>query len=100
MWGWSAATMDQMQGYIDAGVAKVTFDGKELLGQMQKDIPYDETAKIYRAVWMSGVGIPTPGLHVIIYSLEFQKKVFDGMDYYGPATKNEKMSDRCEIDVR
>ena len=100
MWGWTAATMEQVQEYVDAAVALVDFDGKDLSGQMQKDIPYDETAKIYRAVWMAGVGIPTPGLHVITYSLEFQKKIFDGVDYYGPATKNEKMSDRCEIDVR
>jgi hypothetical protein len=100
MWGWSAATMEQVQDYIAAAVAQVTFDGRDLSGQMQKDIPYDETAKIYRAVWMAGAGIPAPGLHVITYSLEFQKKIFDGTDYYGPATKNEKMSDRCEIDVK
>lgn len=100
MWGWSAETMGEVQDYIDAFVAHVTFDGKDLSGRMQKDIPYDETAKIYRAVWMAGVGIPTPGLHRITYSLEFRKKIFDGTDYYGPATKNEKMSDRCEIDVK
>jgi len=100
MWGWSAATMDQMKDYIGAGIAKVTFDGKEISGQMQKDIPYDETSKVYRAVWLAGVGIPTFGLHVITYSLEFQKTVFDGTDYYGPGTKNVHLSDRCEIDVK
>jgi hypothetical protein len=100
MWGWSAATMDQIQDYLDAGMAKVTFDGKELSGQMQKNIPFDDTSKIYRAVWMAGVGIPAPGLHVITYSLEFQRAIFDGTDYYGPGTKNDKLSDRCEIDVK
>ena len=91
MWGWSAATMEQMQEYIGVAVVAVTFDGQEISGQMQKDIPYDETAKIYRAVWMAGIGIPTIGLHVITYALEFQKDIFDGTDYYGPGTKNEKM---------
>ncbi len=100
MWGWSAATMEQMQEYIGVAVVAVTFDGQEISGQMQKDIPYDETAKIYRAVWMAGIGIPTIGLHVITYALEFQKDIFDGTDYYGPGTKNEKMSDRCEIEVK
>jgi hypothetical protein len=100
MWGWSAATMDQVQDYIAAALAKVTFDGKELDGRMEKEIPYDETAKIYRAVWMADVGVPAAGMHVITYALEFQKTIFDGTDYYGPETKNEKMSDRCEIEVK
>jgi hypothetical protein len=100
MWGWSAATMDQIRDYIDAAIVKVTFDGKELSGRLQKNIPFDDTSKIYRAVWMAGVGIPAPGLHVITYSLEFRHEIFDGTDYYGPGTKNDKLSDRCEIDVK
>jgi hypothetical protein len=100
MWGWSAATMEQVQDYLDAALVKVTFDQKELAGQMQKEVPYDETSKIYRAVWMADVGIPATGVHVITYWLEFQRKIFDGTDYYGPGTANEKMSDRCEVDVK
>jgi len=100
MWGWSAATSQQVQDYIGAAIAKVAFDGSDLPGRMQPDIPFDETAKVYRAVWMASVGIPAPGLHVITYSLEFGSKIFDGVDDYGPGTKNEKMTDRCEIDVK
>jgi hypothetical protein len=100
MWGWTAATMDQMQDYIEAGITKVTFDEKELTGRLQKDIPFDETSKIYRAVWMADVGVPAAGLHAITYFLEFRRKIFDGTDYYGPGTKNDKLSDRCEIDIK
>jgi hypothetical protein len=100
MWGWSAASMEQMQDYIGAAVVQVAFDGKDLSGQLQQDIPYDPTSKVYRAVWMAGVGVPAPGLHVITYSLEFNREIFDGTDYYGPGTKNNKLSDRCEIDVK
>ena len=35
MWGWTAATMEQVQEYVDAAVALVDFDGKDLSGQMQ-----------------------------------------------------------------
>ena len=49
---------------------------------------------------MAGVGVPAPGLHVITYSLEFQRAIFDGTDDYGPGTKNDKLSDRCEINVK
>jgi hypothetical protein len=100
MWGWSAATLAQVQDYIQFGIAAVTFDGRELKGEQQGGIPLDETAKVYRAVWMAAAGIPAKGLHAITYSLTFSRKIFDGTDYYGPGTKNEKQEDRCEIDVK
>jgi hypothetical protein len=100
MWGWSASSMEQMQDYLGASVVKVAFDDSPLAGEMQKDIPYDPTDKVYRAVWMAVAGVPSPGLHVITYSLEFTREIFDGTDYFGPGTKNNKMSDRCEIDVK
>jgi hypothetical protein len=100
MWGWSAATEAQIQDYIQAGIAAVTFDGKQLKGEQQGGVPFDDTAKVYRAVWMADAGHPTVGLHVITYSLTFNRKIFDGTDYYGPGTKNEKQEDRCEIDVK
>jgi hypothetical protein len=100
MWGWSAATLAQVQDYIQFGIAAVTFDGRELKGEQQGGIPLDETAKVYRAVWMAAAGIPAKGLHAIAYSLTFSRKIFDGTDYYGPGTKNEKREDRCEIDVK
>jgi hypothetical protein len=100
MWGWSAATVEQVQDYIQARVVVVTFDGGELTGEQQGGVPFDETTKIYRAVWTAGAGIPAKGLHAITYSLEFSRKIFDGTDYYGPGTKNEKQEDRCEIDVK
>jgi hypothetical protein len=100
MWGWSAATLAQIQDYIQFGIATVTFDGKEIKGEQQGGIPLDETAKVYRAVWMAAAGNPAKGLHAITYSLTFTQKIFDGTDYYGPGTKNEKQEDRCEIDVK
>jgi hypothetical protein len=100
MWGWSAATLAQVQDYIQAGVVAVTFDGHELKGEQQGGIPLDETAKVYRAVWMANAGVPAKGSHAITYSLTFLRKIFDGTDYYGPGTKNEKQEDRCEIDVK
>ncbi len=100
MWGWSAAYDGAGAGLHRRGVVKVAFDGNVLAGQMQKDIPFDATAKVYRVVWMAGVGVPSPGLHVITYSLAFTREIFDGTDYYGPGTKNDKLSDRCEIDVK
>ncbi len=100
MWGWSAATPEQIQDYIQAGIAVVTFDGKKLTGEQQGGVPFDDTAKIYRAVWTADAGTPAVGLHVITYSLTFSRKIFDGTDYYGPGTQYEKQEDRCEIDVK
>jgi hypothetical protein len=100
MWGWSAATQEQIQDYLQAGVVVVTFDEATLKGEQQGGIPYDDTSKVYRAVWTADAGIPAPGIHVITYSLTFRRKIFDGTDYYGPGTKNEKQEDRCEIEVK
>ncbi|MGB7537073.1 MAG: hypothetical protein WBM17_00915 [Anaerolineales bacterium] len=100
IWGWSAAMEEQVRDYIRVGKVVVTFDGVEIFGQQQGDIPYDETAKLYKAVWMSNAGIPKPGIHKITYLLTFSEKLFDGFDYYGPGTDKEKQEDKCEIEVK
>ena len=100
IWGWSAATEEQIKDYIRVSQVVVTFDGAEISGRQQGDIPYDAKAKLYKAVWMSNTGIPKPGIHTITYLLTFREKLFDGFDYYGPGTDKEKQEDKCEIDVK
>ena len=100
MWGWSAATKEQVEDYLRASKVVVTFDGAEITGKRQGGIPYDESAGVYRAVWMSEVGVPEPGIHSITYSLSFAEKIFDGIEYYGPGTDKEKQEDNCEIEVK
>lgn len=99
MWGWSAATEEQVKDYIRVGMVVVTFDGNEVEGEQSGGIPYDEKSKLYKAVWMAAVGVVDPGIHTITYLLTFSEIIFDGIDYYGPGTKNEKQQDKCEIDV-
>ena len=100
MWGWSAATREQIDEYMRAGMAEVTFDGIEVQGAQQGGIPFDEAAGEYRAVWTAEVGIPAPGIHTITYRLTFRERIFDGAEYYGPGTKNAQLQDRCEIAVK
>jgi hypothetical protein len=100
MWGWSASTEQQIRDYLAAADVTVTFDGIERVGNQQGGIPYDESAKVYRAVWTAEVGIPAPGGHTITYSLTFNARIFDGSAYYGPGTKNEKQEDKCEVVVK
>jgi hypothetical protein len=100
IWGWSAATEDQIEEYIQASIVMVTFDGIEIQGQQQGGIPYDKSAKNYKVVWASNLGVAKLGIHMITYSLTFKKEIFDGLAYYGPGTKNEKQEDACEIEVK
>jgi hypothetical protein len=100
MWGWSAATEEQIREYIRVSTVVVTFDGTELSGRQQGGIPYDKTARMFKAVWMSDIGIPKPGIHAVTYLLTFREKLFDGFDYYGPGTDKEKQEDKCEIEVK
>jgi hypothetical protein len=100
VWGWSAATEEQVKDYIRVGMVVVTFDGNEVEGEQSGGIPYDEKSKLYKAVWMAAVGVVDPGVHTITYLLTFREKLFDGFDYYGPGTKNETQQDACEIDVK
>jgi hypothetical protein len=100
MWGWSAATEAQVKDYIRTRIEVITFDGVELHGEQRGGIPYDETAKLYRAVWMAEMGVVDPGFHTITYSLTFSEKIFDGKEYFGPGTDKEKQGDKCEIEVK
>ena len=100
MWGWSAATEEQVRDYIRAMTVVVTFDGDEVEGERRGEIPYDETARLYRAVWMAEIGVVDPGIHTITYLLTFSGKIFDGFEYYGPGTDRERQEDKCEIDVK
>ena len=100
MWGWSAATEEQVRDYIRARIEAITFDGVVLQGEQRGGIPYDETAKLYRAVWMAEIGGVDPGIHTITYLLTFSEKIFDGTVYYGPGTDREKQEDKCEIDLK
>jgi hypothetical protein len=100
IWGWSAATEEQVEEYIQASVVVVRFDGIEIKGERQGGIPYDKSAKLYKAVWMANIGTAKLGIHTITYSLTFSRKIFDGTDYYGPGTKNEKQEDRCKVDIK
>jgi hypothetical protein len=100
MWGWSAATEGQVRDYIRTRIEVITFDGVELRGEQKGEIPYDDTAKLYRAVWMAEKGIIDSGIHTITYLLKFSEKIFDGKIYYGPGTDREKQEDTCEIEVK
>lgn len=99
MWGWSAATEQQIRDYLDAAIVRVTFDGREAAGKRQGGTPYDQNAEVYRVLWTAEVGVPARGIHVVTYLQIFSAKIFDGAEYFGPGTKNEKQEDRCEIEV-
>ncbi len=100
VWGWSAKTEEQVREYIRVSTVVVTFDGIEIPGQQQGDVPFDEKANLYKAVWTSNIGIPKLGIHTVTYLLTFSEKLFDGFDYYGPGAGKEKQEDKCEIDVK
>jgi hypothetical protein len=100
MWGWSAATQSQVEDYIRAAIVAVTIDGEAVAGVQSGGIPYDETAQLFKAVWLADIGAVPAGLHPITYSLSFQEKIFDGSVFYGPGTDMEKQEDRCEIMVQ
>jgi hypothetical protein len=100
MWGWSAATEGQVRDYIRTRIEAVTFDGVELHGEQKGEIPYDDAAKLFRAVWMAEIGVIDPGLHTLTYRLTFSEKIFDGKEYYGPGTGRETQEDTCEIEVK
>jgi hypothetical protein len=100
MWGWSAATKEQVEAYVRASILVVTVEGVEISGTPQGNIPYDETARLYKAVWTANLGILKRSIYTTTYTLAFREKIFDGVNYYGPGTENEKLEDRCEIEIK
>jgi hypothetical protein len=100
LWGWTAASEQQMRDYIRMGTATVVLDGKELSGTMKGDIRYDESARVYRALWSADAGVPAAGTHILTYQVEFAGAVSDGTGSFGPGTDRETLTDRCFVEVR
>lgn len=100
LWGWTTSTKAQMEDYLAAGTVRITYDGGELTGRMVQEAGYDAKEKNYKSLWMAEAGIPAPGVHILTYSVEFSRKITDGIAFYGPGTKNESLSDRCEVEVK
>jgi len=100
LWGWVAATQDEMKSYIQSTEITVRLDNEPLAGSMRGDAQYDETANEFRAIWSAAAGILPAGTHTLTYQAVFSSQVSDGTSTYGPGTIRETLSDRCEIVVR
>jgi hypothetical protein len=100
LWGWVSSTEAQMQDFIRSATITVRLDGEPLPGSMRGKVQFDETAKLYRAVWSAAAGILPAGTHTLTYQAVFSGLVSDGMATYGPGTGRATLSDRCEIVVR
>jgi hypothetical protein len=100
LWGWTAATAEQMQAYRDTAVVTVRLDGRELTGVLQGEILHDEASGEYRAVWSADAGRPDVGSHELTYRAAFPVRISDGRSDYGPGTARPNLADDCEIIVR
>jgi hypothetical protein len=99
VWGWSAATVEQVQHHIDASQTVVELDGQPVEGRLVDGPGLIESWGSIGAMWHAEVGILSPGSHSLTYTVTWSEPVYDGQDNYGPGTENETQMDECVIIV-
>ena len=96
-WGWDAKTETQINDYLQNNVTTITLDGKIIEGKMNDEITNNKG--LLEVVWLSEVGVLNPGQHTVTYDVKWKKMIDDGLNTYGPGSKNETEHDECQIIV-
>jgi len=96
-WGWDAKTETQINDYLQNNITTITLDGKIIEGKMNDEITNNKG--LLEVVWLSEVGVLNPGQHTVTYDVKWKKMIDDGMNTYGPGSKNETEHDECQIIV-
>ena len=96
-WGWDAKTETQINDYLQNNITTITLDGKIIEGKMNDEITNNKG--LLEVVWLSEVGVLNPGQHTVTYDVKWKKMIDDGLNTYGPGSKNETEHDECQIIV-
>jgi hypothetical protein len=99
IWGWVAATQEQVQAHIDQSQIVVTLDGQPVTDPRQERIQPTDDGK-FTVVWGSNVGILAPGTHTITYAVSWKVQITNGVDTFGPGGKYETQSDTCQLTIQ
>ena len=102
--GWLASSHQLVQDHIDEVILDITLDGQPLTLDSQTRIApdYDDDGHLkgYSVFFEKNVGKLLRGTHRVDALVTWKRKIFDGLEYYGPATNHESVSGYCEIIVR
>jgi hypothetical protein len=99
IWGWLAATQEQVQSHIDQSQIVVTLDGQPVTDPRQERIQATDDGK-FTVVWGSNVGILPVGTHTITYSVSWKVQITNGVDTFGPGGKFETQADTCQLTIQ
>jgi predicted amidohydrolase YtcJ len=97
---WGAATKEQLNDYQAALQYAVWVNGE----QIHSSVDYGKVEKSADGQFfilhsMFDVGVLQPGEYQIRTVLTFDKKIFDGSEYYGPGTQYSKIEGTCSVIV-
>ena len=102
--GWLASSPQLVQDHIDAVILDITLDGQPLVLDTKTEIfpDYDNDGNLkgYSVFFEKNVGKLLRGTHRVDALVTWKRKLYDGLEYYGPGTPNESVSGYCEIIVR
>lgn len=95
---WAAATVEQVNDYLDAASEAIFINGqpknsKASYGTVEKV----EGKNLFFAQSTFDIGVLEPGEYEIQTVQVFNKKIYDGLDYYGPETQNSKIESTCTV---
>jgi len=102
--GWMAKEKELVIDHILNVDIEVRLDGERITFDYISEIvpDYDNNNNIegYDVYFERNIGTLSPGTYRIEAEVNWEQKIFDGWDYYGPGTSNEKIEGYCEIIVR
>ena len=98
-WRWDAKTVAQVQDHIATARYRILLDGEEIVAERQTGIEYLSDKGWYRVSWFAEARVLSPGTHRTERFLSWDRKIFDGWDYYGPGSSIETEWDFCDIIV-
>lgn len=95
---WAASTEKQVDDFLQAVQPVIYLNGKQIQTSMDHDMveqSEDKTMYIVRTYF--DVGKLQPGNYDIRTVLNFNEKIFDGTEYFGPGTPNATIEGYCSV---
>ena len=95
---WAAKTTEQVNNYLSAVSTTILIDGKQKYSNVSNSsIEKLENSDLFFVQSIFDVGVLESGKHEIKTVITFNKKIYDGIDYYGPETKNPRVEVSCTV---
>jgi hypothetical protein len=98
-YGWTASTMEQIDGFLDTVLLELTLDGEAVVFDGAIDVVHNQEQDDYTLWFYKLIGPMEPGTHKMEQKMTFTQPYEDGTETYGPGTDFEISVMSCDFTV-